>query len=495
MSSEKYVHTEIVDQGVLDSTIELCKERKIILPTFKQLANPSLIPQKIVDELKSVDLWATNPLNLFRISWHNDTETGGFGKVNTVCIPPELSGIKSPIYVLIGKKFPTGCHKVGATFGPLVSRLVRGAFDPRKQKALWPSTGNYCRGGAFNSKLLGCTAIAVLPENMSKERFDWLKEIGAEVYATPGCESNVKEIFDKAKELTQENPGTVVNLNQFEELTNPLFHYHVTGPAIEEAFNNNKKEGSRLAAACFNQGSAGTLACGMYLHKKFPHMKLGCSEALQCPTLLTNGFGDHRIEGIGDKHVPWILNAKDQDVLLGIDDEACMQIFRVFNTPEGKAVLEKRGVKKETIEQLSYLGISGIANVLGLIKMAKHFEYTEKDMLFTVATDSACMYGSRLQELEEKQGKYTEQQAYADYFRYMLGMDDNNLEELTYTSRRRIHNLKYYTWIEQQGKTLEELNAQWYNDDYWDVQMDVANRVDELIEDFNNKTGLLANYQ
>lgn len=494
--SHPFVETEIVDQAVLDKTIALCRERNVILPTFEQLAHPDKIPAKIVEKLKGIGLWDTNPLNLFRISWHNDIKTGGFGDVNCLHIPECISGVKSPIYVMIGKRFPTGCHKVGATYGPLVSRLVRGAFDPTKQKALWPSTGNYCRGGAFNSSLLGCPAIAVLPEEMSKERFDWLKKIGAEVYATPGCESNVKEIFDKAKELTKTGSGVVVNLNQFEEFANPVFHYNVTGPAMEEVFNKYKKPNSRFAGICLNQGSAGTIASGMYLHKIFPHLKVGCSEALQCPTLLNNGFGGHRIEGIGDKHVPWILNAKDQDCLVGIDDEAAVQVFRLFSTPEGKAVLKQNGATDEQIEDLSNLGISGVANVLGLIKMAKHYEFTEKDILVTVATDSAEMYQSRLEELEAKEGKYSDVKAYANYYRYLLGETDVNLEELTYATRRRIHNLKYYTWVEQQNKSIEELNAQWYDDDYWDNQLlHTVKRFDELINEFNKKTGLLAQYE
>jgi cysteine synthase len=493
--SSKWVHTQIVNQEVLNKTIELCKERNIILPTFDQLAHPEKVPAKIVEELKKVGLWDTNPLNLFRISWHNDIKTGGYGKVNTIYIPPVLSGVKAPIYVLIGKRFPTGCHKVGATYGPLVSRLIRGDFDPTSQKALWPSTGNYCRGGAFNSKLLGCTAIAVLPELMSQERFNWLKEIGAEVYATPGCESNVKEIFDKAGSLTREGAGKIVNLNQFEEMANPIFHYHVTGPAMEEVFNDHKTEGMRFAGICLNQGSAGTLGAGMYLHKHFPHLKVGASEALQCPTLLYNGFGDHRIEGIGDKHVPWVLNAKDQDVIVGIDDEAAMQVFRVFNTPEGHQVLKEHGVPEETIADLDNFGISGVANILGCIKMAKYFEFTEKDLMCTVATDSAIMYQSRLKELEEKHGKYTKEQAYGDYFRYLQGESTDHLEELTYMGKKRIHNLKYYTWIEQQGKELAELNAQWYDEQYWDLQMGAKEEYDKLIVAFNEKTGLLKKYE
>lgn len=164
---EKYVNTSIVNQDLLQKNVEYLKQKKIIIPTFKQLANPKLIPQTILDDLKNVDINAPNPLNLFRISWHNDIKTGGFGDVNCVYLPPELTGIQSPIYVMLGKRFPTGCHKVGATFGPLVSRIVTGGFDPQTQKSIWPSTGNYCRGGAFNSTLLGCPAIAIMPENVS----------------------------------------------------------------------------------------------------------------------------------------------------------------------------------------------------------------------------------------------------------------------------------------------------------------------------------------
>lgn len=489
---EKYVNTSIVNQDLLQKNVEYLKQKKIIIPTFKQLANPKLIPQTILDDLKNVDINAPNPLNLFRISWHNDIKTGGFGDVNCVYLPPELTGIQSPIYVMLGKRFPTGCHKVGATFGPLVSRIVTGGFDPQTQKSIWPSTGNYCRGGAFNSTLLGCPAIAIMPENVSQERFNWLESIGAEIFKTPSGEDSIKQLFDKSYSLVAENPGKVVNMNQFEEFANPLFHYHVTGPAIEEIFEKHKKSDKmRLAAVCMNQGSAGTIASGMYLHKKFPHILVGCSEALQCPTLLNNGYGNHRIEGIGDKHVPFILNCRDQDVALAINDEAAISMFRLFNTPEGHQALKNHGVSQEVIDQLNNFGISGCANIIGLIKMAKHFEFNENDVLVTVATDSAERYQSRLVEQEEIKGKYTVEQAYADYFRYVLGATDDHLEELTYTARKRIHGLKYFTWVEQRGKTVEELDAQWYNPEYWDAQMNSANKIDELIEQFNQKTGLI----
>ncbi|MDP8232439.1 MAG: pyridoxal-phosphate dependent enzyme, partial [Candidatus Zophobacter franzmannii] len=298
------------EQKVLENTVQRCREKNIIIPTYKQMRNPELVPDEIKEQLKDVGLWEVNPLNLFRITWKNEpVESGGeYGGVNYLKLPSELTGIPSPIYVLIGKYFPTGAHKVGATFGPLVEKLVTGKFDPTTQKALWPSTGNYCRGGAFNSTLLDCHSIAVLPEEMSEERFTWLKEIGAEVFATPGCESNVKEIYDKAKELLAERGDTIVNMNQFEQFGNPIWHYAVTGPAMEEVFLQEKNTKSRFAGMFLTQGSAGTLGAAEYLKEKYPLMKLSVGEALQCPTLLYNGFGGHRIEGIGDKHVPWVHN-------------------------------------------------------------------------------------------------------------------------------------------------------------------------------------------
>lgn len=301
---------------ILSNTIRRCREKNIIIPTYNQMKNPDLIPNRIKYKLKDVGLWDLNPLNLFRITWKNEPvkHGGGFGDVNYIKLPSELTGIPSPIYVLVGKFFPTGAHKVGATFGPLVEKLVTGTFDPTTQKALWPSTGNYCRGGAYNSALLDCHAIAILPEEMSQERFNWLKEIGAEVFATPGCESNVKEIYDKAKELLHERGDTIVNMNQFEQFGNPIWHYAVTGPAMEEVFNAEKKDGDRFAGIFLTQGSAGTLGCAEYLKEIHPNMKLSVGEALQCPTLLYNGYGGHRIEGIGDKHVPWVHNIKTMDM-------------------------------------------------------------------------------------------------------------------------------------------------------------------------------------
>lgn len=484
-------------EKVLENTIRRCKEKHIILPTYKQMRNPELVPEKISEKLKNIGLWDLNSLNMFRISWKNEPVDfgGGFGDINYLEMPSELTGVKARIIMLIGKFFPTGAHKVGATFGPLVEKLVTGRFDPTWQKALWPSTGNYCRGGAYDSYLLGCNSIAVLPEGMSKERFDWLHKVGAEVIATPGTESNVKEIYDKVKELQAERGDEIVNLNQFEEIGNSLWHYAVTGPAMQEVFDKVKKDNSRFSGIFLTQGSAGTLGSADYLRTVYPTVKVCAGEALQCPTLLLNGYGEHRIEGIGDKHVPWIHNIKNMDLVTGIDDNPNMRIMRLFNEPQGTNYLKKElGLDPELVDRLNYLGISSIANLMGSVKLAKYYEMTEKDVIFTVATDSMEMYQSRLKEENEKNGAFTERMAAISFEADLMGLKTDHMIEMNYYDKKRMHNLKYFTWVEQQGKTVEELNAQWYDDDYWTSRYDQVEEWDRKIEKFNERTGLLKEY-
>ena len=481
-----------INREGLDHNIQNARENGIIIPTIAQMRHPETIPEKIQERLKSVGLWEVNPLNLFRITWKNEAkESGGLFQAvpNYIELPPELTGVPCRIIAMVGKWFPTGCHKVGASFGCLAPRLVTGQFDVKAHKAVWPSTGNYCRGGAFNSALLGAQGVAILPAEMSRERFDWLREIGAEVIATPGCESNVKEIFDKTNELKQD-PHYMI-FNQFEEMGNPLWHYNVTGNALADVFEAVKRPGDRFAGACFTSGSAGTLSTGDRLKELYPHLKLAVGEALQCPTILENGFGGHRIEGIGDKHIPWIHNVKNTDMVIDIDDEDSQRLLRLFNTPEGRTYLkEELHLAPELVEQLTWLGISGIANVLCCIKMAKYYEFTSRDVVGTVLTDSAAMYQSRIGELNGEYGAYTVHEAALDHGVHMLAVKTDSMQELTYADRKRVHNLKYYTWVEQQGKTVEELNALWY-EGIWDAVHAQAKDLDELIDAFNEATGLL----
>lgn len=467
--------------------IERCRERGILIPTLAQQRDPSRVPEAIRSALAAVDMQAVNPINLFRITWHNDPVTGGFGPVNALELPARLTGVPARIVGLVGAHFPTGAHKVGAAFGCLVPRLVTGGFDPTTQRAVWPSTGNYCRGGAFDSALLGCRAVAILPEEMSKERFRWLESIGAEIIATPGCESNVKEIFDACWELRKQ-PDVVI-FNQFDEWGNYLWHYGVTGPAAAEAFGRLAGPGDRLAAWVSATGSAGTLAAGDYLKQRFAGCRIGVSEALQCPTLLRNGFGGHRIEGIGDKHVPWIHNARNTDLVTAIDDEAAMRVFRLFSEPAGHAWLAAQGVDAALAARLPLLGISSVCNLLASIKLARHFELAEHDIVLTCFTDSSALYLSRLEEMTAARGPYRELDAARDCERYLWGATTDHLRELTFPDRKALHNLKYFTWVEQQGRTVEELNALW-SPSFWD---DVQARLpewDREIEAFNRETGV-----
>ncbi len=485
-----------INRQGLEHNLKKARENNILIPTIAQMQNPDLIPGKVKDKLKDVGLWDVNPLNLFRVTWKNEAKASGglFQEVpNYIELPPELTGVPCRIVAMVGKWFPTGCHKVGASFGCLAPRLVTGQFDATWHKAVWPSTGNYCRGGAFNSKLLGAQGVAILPAEMSQERFDWLHEIGAEVIATPGCESNVKEIFDKTNELKRD-PQYMI-FNQFEEMGNPLWHYNVTGAALADVFEAVKRPGERFAGACFTSGSAGTMSAGDLLKERYPHLKLGVGEALQCPTILNNGFGGHRIEGIGDKHIPWIHNVKNTDMAIAIDDEDSQRLLRLFNTPEGQDyLLHTLKLDPALVEKLTWLGISGIANVLCCIKMAKYYEFTSRDVVGTVLTDSAVMYQSRVQELNELHGAYTAEEARLDHHLHILGLKTDNLLELTYADRKRVHNLKYYTWVEQQGKDMHDLNALWYDTEgTWDAVHAQAKDLDELINAFNEESGVLKN--
>lgn len=475
-----------------ERAVKRAKERNIIIPTFTQMKNPSLIPEKIVNGLREIGLWDLDPLNLFRITWKNKPIEfgGGFGGVNYVEFPESFTGTKARIIALVGKWFPTGAHKVGAAFGCLVPRLVTGQFDPTTQKAVWPSTGNYCRGGAYDSALLACESIAILPEGMSKERFEWLSNIAGEVIATPGSESNVKEIFDKCWELRRSGEDLVI-FNQFDEFGNYLWHYEITGHAMEEVLNHELNPGDTYWGVALTTGSAGTIGCGDYLKQIYPGSKIIASEALQCPTLLLNGFGEHRIEGIGDKHVPWIHNVKNTDIVLAIDDNAVVQLARLFNEPAGREYLISNGVGENLVNNLDLLGFSGIANLLSAIKFAKYYELGPNDVVLTVLTDSMELYQSRLKEMHAEYGLYAQTDAAANHARYLLGATTDNILELSYLDRKRVHNLKYYTWVEQQGKTYKEIQEQWYNDEYWTDIQNLVNEIDELITAFNVETGLL----
>ncbi len=487
-----------INERVLEKSIARARERNILLPTFAQMQDPGLIPSAISERLSDVGLWDTDPANLFRITWKNEPRPhgGGYGEGNWIEFPPSLTGVDATIIGIVGKWFPTGAHKVGAAYGCLVPRLVTGAFDPTTQKAVWPSTGNYCRGGAYDCALLACPAVAILPEGMSRERFEWLREIGTdEIIATPGTESNVKEIYDKCWELRRERGDGIVIFNQFEEFGNAIWHYHTTGSIIDEIFNGhyaqNNGSARRLSAYVSATGSAGTLAAGDFLRQRHPDIRVVATEALQCPTLYSFGFGEHRIEGIGDKHVPWIHNVRNTDMVAAVDDEQTMSLMRLFNEQEGRACLRREGVDEGTIAALDQLGISSLCNLVASIKTARYYDMDSRDVIFTPLTDSMELYSSRVEEMHEAHGAYSSRQADQHFGRYLMGTVSDHVRELTYADRKALHNFKYFTWVEQQGRSSDELNQLW-DVDFWQevFSQEVVDEWDRLIGHFNQATGL-----
>jgi cysteine synthase len=486
---------EMVDRGVYERTVGRFREAKIALPTFAQLAEPSSIPASVRAALASVAPDEPHPLNLFRVHWYNDAaRTGTVDTPGHLVLPESLTGVKAPIVVALGSRFPMiRAHKVLAAYGCLAPRIVTGQFDPTAHKAVWPSTGNYCRGGVAISRIMGCRGVAVLPEGMSAERFRWLEEWvadPADIIRTPGTESNVKEIYDECKRLDAGADNII--FNQFCEFGNHLVHFLCTGKALSSVFQSLKRSrpGLRLAAFVSATGSAGTLGAGDYLKEQHGSLTVAL-EAAECPTMLENGFGEHNIQGIGDKHIPYIHNVMATDLVAAISDEATDGLGLLFNSDAGREFLRgRKRVPSAIVEQLSALGLSGICNVLGAIKTAKHLRLGEDDAVVTVATDDARMYGSeREKALRTHFGGSFDALAAAETFgRHLAGVATDGLRELGSEERRRIFNLGYFTWVEQQGVSLGEFVAR-REASFWRGLREMIPIWDAMIDEFNRRTG------
>ncbi len=483
------LESEIIDETTYRKTVERFRESSIRLPKIAQLADPGSIDEKLKLELPEVDPDAPDPRNLFRVHWYNDASRRGIAEVpDHIVLPSGLTGVDAKIVVALGNRFPMiRAHKVLAAYGCLVPRLISGRFNLDKNCAVWPSTGNYCRGGVAISKILGCRSAAVLPEGMSRERFNWLEQWvldPADIVRTFGTESNVKEIYDACHQLAQD-PDNII-LNQFNEFGNYIAHRAVTGPALERIFRS--LDGASLNARAFvsASGSAGTIAAGDHL-KSVLGADICVVEALQCPTLLYNGYGEHNIQGIGDKHVPFIHNVLNTDFAIAVSDEASDSLNLLFNTSTGREFLTRRaGVDADTLRGLEDLGLSSIANVIGAIKYARYHQLDSNDVVLTVATDGAEMYGTELEKtLASRFGSNFDELAAAEVFgRYLLGAATDNLLEMGRHDRQRMFNLGYYTWVEQQGVSVEDFDAR-RDPGFWDGLMENVSVWDAMIEDFN----------
>jgi len=461
-------------------------DTKIITgPTFEEMLHPEKIePSVRAEALKKMQEDPLDPINLFNITWRN-----GDNEIYYHVLPKQLTGVDANIVVLYGADFPTGSHKVGAAYSVVVEKELSGEVDPGKNTLVWPSTGNYGIGGAFVGCRMNFDGIVVLPQDMSRERFEYIEKLGARIIATPGSESNVKEIYDKTWEL-REDPNVRV-LNQFEVMGNYRFHYHVTGNTIAELTEELAEQGvgtGKASAFVSAMGSGGTIAAGDRLKQLWPDHKIVGLEPIQCSTLYNNGYGAHRIEGIGDKHVTWIHNVMNMDAVMCIDDMACVRGLALLSDEVGQQTLAERyDVPEADIAVMHRIfGISGVCNVLGAIKTAQFYEMGEDDVIFTICTDTIDRYYSVMDWLESVEGEMDEPLAAQRMASTFHGQKLDYISEGTQETRERWHNLKYYTWVEQQGKSVEELDAQ-RDQAWWEAHQQMVSEIDEQIVSFRKE--------
>ena len=479
-----------MNSSVIEKTANYFRSKKVVLPTIAELKNPHSISEDIKNKVLKLDKDAMDPANLFRVHWFNKRDHSKFLDVpEHIVLPSEFTGVEAKIIVNLGRYFPLiTAHKVLAAYGCLLPRILNGSFDYTTHKAVWPSTGNYCRGGVAISKILGFKSVAILPEGMSKERFDWLEkwvEDKNDIIKTTGTESNVKEIYDACNELEKDKNNDIIN--QFDEYYNYATHRAITGSSFEKSFLKVKGD-SNLQARFYvsASGSSGTLAAGDYLKENL-NAQIAVVEATECPTLLYNGYGEHNIQGIGDKHVPLIHNVMNSDYVVGVSDEATNNLNLLFNTDEGRKYLtNRRGLNAEFVGRLPEFGFSSIANIIASIKLAKKMKLTKDDAIITVATDGADLYKTELAKTKKQFSKIYDQITCAEIFaKNFDAISIDHTLELSQIDKERIFNLGYYTWVEQQGKSLEEFESR-RNQSFWDKHYKDMISLDEKIKEFNS---------
>ena len=478
-----------MQSNIVEKTAKYFKEKGVVLPTISELRNPHLISDAIKNKVLKLDKDAMDPANLFRVHWFNKRDHSQFLDVpEHIVLPSEFTGVEAKIIVNLGRYFPLiTAHKVLAAYGCLLPRILNGTFDYTKHKAVWPSTGNYCRGGVAISKILGFKSVAILPEGMSKERFNWLEkwvEDKNDIIKTTGTESNVKEIYDACNELEKDKNNDIIN--QFDEYYNYATHRAITGSSFEKSFLKVKAD-SNLKARFYvsASGSSGTLAAGDYLKENL-NAQIAVVEATECPTLLYNGYGEHNIQGIGDKHVPLIHNVMNSDYVVGVSDEATNNLNLLFNSDEGREYLtNRRGLNSEFVRRLPEFGFSSIANIIASIKLAKKMKLTKDDAIITVATDGADLYETELAKTKKQFSKIYDQITCAEIFaKNFDAITVDHTLELSQIDKERIFNLGYYTWVEQQGTSLEEFEDR-RNQSFWDKHYNDMISLDEKIKEFN----------
>ena len=439
-------------------------------PTYEEMLHPEKIEVDVREKaLKAKEENELNPINLFNITWKNEK-----GEVNKIVLPKEITGVDANIVVMLGKYFPSGSHKVGPAYSTLIEGCVDGDITPGEHTILGPSTGNFGIGVSYICNLMGYDAVVIMPDNMSKERYDRIQKYGARLDLTPGSESDVILTLERTYKL-KEDPRNRA-LAQFELFPNYRFHRYVTGNSAVEAVKGIGN--GRVACFCSAPGSAGTIAAGDEIKKRFPECKVAALEPYECSTLANGGRGQHRIEGIGDKMITLIHNVLTTDFVVEIKDEETVQGIKIIH--DGTEVLKELGIPSETAEYMKNLfGPSGICNILGAIKMAKYLRLGPDDNVVTIATDSFDRYESVIQNLN---ARYLEVEDFV-IKRWVKDIFLGQKDDLVFDFRRKEEKEKLFLQKEKDwlkfGYSKEYLDSM-KNPEFWEKEY-------LKIEDYNRK--------
>jgi cysteine synthase A len=445
-------------------------------PTYAEMQNPMLLDKELCEAANRARGDDTNPLNLFNINWKN---TGD--KVEKIVLPRELTGVQANIIILSGRTFPSGSMKVGPAYTTLAEAEVLEGLRPGAKTVIGPSTGNFGIGTAYVSRLKGYQAIVVMPDNMSKERYERIQKYGGKLDLTPGTESDVILTLERTHSAYVSHPEKYMVLAQFELLPNYRFHRHVTGEAVVQAVKGIGNE--RVAAFVSAPGSAGTLAAGDYVKSVWCDSKIVALEPRECSTLFNGGQGQHRIEGIGDKMVTLIHNVYNTDLLMLIPDEDTIRGMEVLQNG-ADILVDRLGVDSAAAKELSgKFGPSCVCNAIGAIKTAKYLGLGPEDNVVTIATDSYDRYPSVSEMLYERnKGKPDADQLEMWAKSAFLGATLGEILDLSQSGQHeRLQHMKEALWTRfgYEAGYVKKMSGQ----EFWDAEYERIHSIDPLIEE------------
>jgi cysteine synthase len=444
-------------------------------PTYAEMRNPLLLPEGLRAAALAASADEQHPLNLFNINWKN---TGD--QVERIILPKELTGVQANIIVLSGRTFPSGSMKVGPAYATLAEAEALHGLRPGQKRVIGPSTGNFGIGTAYISLLKGYPAIVVMPDNMSQERYERIRNYEGALDLTPGTESDVILTLERTHQEYVSRPEQYVVLAQFELLPNYRFHRYVTGDAVVQAASDVGN--GRVAAFVSAPGSAGTLAAGDHVKSLWPESQIVALEPRQCSTLFNGGQGQHRIEGIGDKMVTLIHNVYNTDLLMLIHDEETVRGMEVIQTG-GDILVERLGLPGEAARDLAgKFGPSCICNIIGAIKTAKYLGLGPQDNIVTIATDSYDRYPSVSEALYERNGgRPTDDQLELWAKSAFLGATLGEIIDLNQPGQHdRLQRMKADLWTRfgYEPAYINRMTSQ----DFWEAEYEQIKTIDPLIE-------------